>query len=123
MVVVAILGIWASIAVPVHLEHIARGRCPQAVAQLIRLHEDAEPDDLEKRTRATGVTWFLSEAGRTHFAFSFRLNPGGLTHGDHSGFLRIDNDGRSFVVGYNTSTWANSAAGQVAARAYSWGGV
>ena len=133
--VVAILGILASTAVPMYSGHIAWGGRLQAPAQLLRLHEYAGRHHIEKRiyppadfsrfspVPSTGVTWCLSEAGQDNVLFSFQLNLVGPMRGDCCGSFRIDNDGRTSVVGYNTSIWPNSAAGQAAALAYSWGGV
>jgi type IV pilus assembly protein PilE len=133
MIVVAIIGILASIAVPMYSEHIAKGRRSQATVQLLQVLQYTERYYIEKRTYQgadfakfspvplTGTRLYTSSTEQTNVSFYFQLDPVGPMVGDRCGSFRIDNYGRRSVVGYNTSIWPNSTAGQAAARAYCWG--
>ncbi len=137
LVVLAIIGILLSFAVPAYTEHVTKGRRADATATLMQAQQYMERFYLENRTYtnpdfssrfskvpATGTPNYKvtldAPGGTTYVLTMTRENPGPMAN-DRCGNFTLDNFGRRAVINFNTSRWSG-AASATQARQYCWAG-
>jgi type IV pilus assembly protein PilE len=115
LVVVAIVGILAAIAIPQYTDYITRGKISEATGALSELRLRAEKYFSDNRTYAGFNTTvsnpkFFTYACATPTATTFTCTATGVAGQGMSGFVYTINESNTRTSAFTASGWNNSSA-------------
>ncbi len=124
MIVVAIIGILASIAIPSYQDYVKKGRAAEATSTLADLRIKMEQCFQDNRSYAACAAFCAPTSGAVNFtyacaaapdALTYQINATGVAANDMGGFafsINQDNDKTSTYDGTTgASCWLNSKSG------------